>query len=80
MAATVELRPAPSISNKHSAHGVQSCPACGGHVQVDTAEAELARRRVAELESQMELLKEKATAAGMPGSRAPLSRDDADEE
>jgi hypothetical protein len=80
MAATVEFRRAPSIPNKHSAHGVQSCPACGTHVKADTAEVALARGRVAELESQMELLKEKATAAGMSGNHATLSRDDANEE
>jgi hypothetical protein len=65
MAATVEPLPVPPIPNKH-----QSCPACGTSVEVDTAEVELARRRVAELESQMELLKEKATAAGMSDDHA----------
>jgi hypothetical protein len=65
MAAAVELPPpAPSIPTKHIANDTQlhSCPSCG--TAVDMAEVEEARRRIEELEAQMELLKEKATAAG----------------
>jgi hypothetical protein len=65
MAATVELPPpAPSIPTKDIANDTHthSCPACG--ISIDTTEVEEARRRIAELETQMELLKEKATAAG----------------
>jgi hypothetical protein len=64
MAAIVELPPppAPSIPTKHI--GVHSCPACGTSIQLDTGEVEMAQRKIKELEAQMELLKEKATAAG----------------
>jgi Fe2+ or Zn2+ uptake regulation protein len=66
MAATLAFQPpAPSIPSKHHTHGVQSCPACGTTFQPDSSEVEKAQRRVVELEGQMELLKEKATAAGM---------------
>jgi hypothetical protein len=65
MAATVQPPPpAPSIATKHSAHGMQSCPGCGTGIQIDTAEMDMARRKMVELEAQMEILKEKATAAG----------------
>ncbi|EAT82448.2 hypothetical protein SNOG_10113 [Parastagonospora nodorum SN15] len=62
MAATVELPPppAPSIPTKH----VHNCPECGTSIQLDTGEVEMARRKIVELEAQMEFLKEKATAAG----------------
>ena len=65
MAAAVEpLPPAPSIPTKNIANKIQiqSCPTCG--TAMDMAEVEEARRRIVELEAQMELLKEKATAAG----------------
>jgi hypothetical protein len=67
MASTAELPPppAPSIPTKHSAHGTQNCPACGTSIELDKGEVEMARRRVMELEAQVELLKGKATAAGM---------------
>lgn len=67
MAAAVQLPPppAPSIATKHSLHGTQSCPACGTGIQMDIAEVETARRKIVELEAQVEFLKEKATAAGM---------------
>lgn len=66
MAALVEPPPpAPSIGTKHMVHNVQSCPACGTSVSTDTAELQDARRKVRELEEQMERLKEKAAAAGM---------------
>lgn len=63
MAASVELPPppAPSIQTKH----VHNCPECGTSIQLDTGEVEMARRKIVELEAQMEFLKEKATAAGM---------------
>jgi hypothetical protein len=65
MAAPVELPrpPAPSIASKHVAHAAQACPACGTTIEL-TQEAEIARRKIVELEAQMEFLKEKATAAG----------------
>ncbi|KAF2027443.1 hypothetical protein EK21DRAFT_71893 [Setomelanomma holmii] len=68
MAAAVELPPppAPSIYNKHIAHGTHSCPSCGTSVRIDTAEVESARRKIVELEAQMEVWKEKATAAATP--------------
>jgi hypothetical protein len=63
MAATIEALPppAPSISTKHSAY---NCPACGTSIEVDTGEVETARRKIVELEAQMEFFKDKATAAG----------------
>ncbi|KAF1846926.1 uncharacterized protein K460DRAFT_303898 [Cucurbitaria berberidis CBS 394.84] len=64
MAAIVELPPpAPSIPTKHVANTTTNCPSCGTSVQVDIEQIEGARRRIAELEAQMEWLKEKATAA-----------------
>jgi hypothetical protein len=67
MASTAELPPppAPSIPSNHNVHGMHSCPACGTSIELDKGEMEMARRRIMELEAQMELLKEKATAAGM---------------
>jgi hypothetical protein len=65
MAAAVEpLPPAPSTPSKNIANDIhtQSCATCG--TSVDMAEVEEAHRRITELEAQMELLKEKATAAG----------------
>jgi DNA repair exonuclease SbcCD ATPase subunit len=65
MTAAVEpLPPALSTPTKKIANEIhtQSCPTCG--TAIDMPEVEEARRRIAELESQMELLKEKATAAG----------------
>ncbi|KAF1936423.1 hypothetical protein EJ02DRAFT_414016 [Clathrospora elynae] len=62
MAATLELQPpAHSIATKHMANDMHSCPSCGS--SIDMAEVEDARRRIVELEAQMERLKEKATAA-----------------
>ncbi|KAH7083926.1 hypothetical protein FB567DRAFT_94607 [Paraphoma chrysanthemicola] len=64
MAAAVELPPPPAPSiHKQAAHSTQSCPSCGTSVRVDTAEVESARRKIVELEAQMEVWKEKATAA-----------------
>jgi hypothetical protein len=75
MASTAELPPppAPSIPTKHSAHGMHSCPACGTSIEVDKGELDMARRQIIELEAQMELLKEKATAAGMAALHAEAS-------
>jgi hypothetical protein len=56
--------PAPSTPEKHSAHGIHNCPTCGTSIQLDSGEAEMAQRKIVELEAQMEFLKEKATAAG----------------
>ncbi|KAJ4362315.1 hypothetical protein N0V83_010408 [Neocucurbitaria cava] len=64
MAAAVELPPPPpSIHTKHIANNVADCPTCGTSVPFNIEEFESARKRIIELESQMELLKEKATAA-----------------
>ncbi|OAL05281.1 hypothetical protein IQ06DRAFT_210410 [Phaeosphaeriaceae sp. SRC1lsM3a] len=64
MAAAISPPPAPSIPTKHGSHGTQSCPACGTSMELDSREAEAARKKIVELEAQMEFLKEKATAAG----------------
>lgn len=71
MAAIVELPPpAPSIPPKHMAHNATACPQCGTSVQLESRELDDAKRRIEALEAQVELLKEKATAAGMfaPGN------------
>ncbi|KAL5119938.1 hypothetical protein ACEQ8H_002036 [Pleosporales sp. CAS-2024a] len=62
MAAAVAAPPAPFSATQPSTH---SCPACGTNIELDTGEMELARRRIAELEAQMEFLKHKATAAAV---------------
>jgi hypothetical protein len=59
-AAFVGDRPAPSIAAKHMQRG--SCLNCGADLDVN--EAEEAQQRIKQLESQVELLTEKATAAG----------------
>jgi hypothetical protein len=64
MAATVELLPPPAPSIPTKDMGVHSCPACGSSIQSDTGEMEMAQRKIKELEAQMEMFKEKATAAG----------------
>lgn len=68
MAATVEFsQHAQSIGPKSFTPGGASephgCPACG--TSIDLAAAEIATRRIKDLEAQLELLKAKATAAGM---------------
>ncbi|KAH8702740.1 hypothetical protein GQ44DRAFT_732752 [Phaeosphaeriaceae sp. PMI808] len=65
MAAAVQLPPppAPSIAIKYNAHSTQSCPTCGNSVHIDATEIQTAKRKIVELEAQMELLKEKTTAA-----------------
>lgn len=64
MAAAIEIPPAPSIHTKQMATKAHSCPQCGTSLPVER-EVEGAQRRIRELESQVEMLKEKATAAGM---------------
>lgn len=59
-AALLDEPPAPSITAKHMQRA--SCVSCGG--DLDSREAEEAKKRIQELESQVELLTEKATAAG----------------
>ena len=57
--AAVAVPPAPSIpTTKHMC----SCSKCG--IEIPHTAGEEARRRITELEMQVELLKEKATAAG----------------
>jgi DNA repair exonuclease SbcCD ATPase subunit len=67
MAATLEevIAPAPAVSNntKHMASQGHSCPECGNQIPLEE-DLEEAQRRIQELEAQVELLKEKATAAG----------------
>ncbi|KAF1965660.1 hypothetical protein BU23DRAFT_519295 [Bimuria novae-zelandiae CBS 107.79] len=58
-AAIPEGLPAPSIPAKHMQRG--SCPSCGA--DLDMREAEGAQQRIRDLEGQVELLTEKATAA-----------------
>lgn len=60
-AALLDELPAPSITAKRMQSA--SCLSCGA--ELDMREAEEAQKRIRELESQVELLKEKATAAGM---------------
>ncbi|KAL1606422.1 hypothetical protein SLS60_003825 [Paraconiothyrium brasiliense] len=62
MAATLlDEPPAPSITAKRMQGS--SCLSCGA--EMDMSEAEDAQKRIRDLESQVELLTEKATAAGM---------------
>ncbi|KAH7384340.1 hypothetical protein DE146DRAFT_223237 [Phaeosphaeria sp. MPI-PUGE-AT-0046c] len=63
MAAIVSPPPAPSITTKHGVHSTQNCPACGTSIALNSGEAEIASKKIVELEAQMEFLKEKATAA-----------------
>ncbi|KAF2681666.1 hypothetical protein K458DRAFT_489138 [Lentithecium fluviatile CBS 122367] len=63
MAAAVALPPPPpSIPTKYMASKAHSCPSCGSNLATEK-EAEDAHRRIKDLEAQVELLKEKATAA-----------------
>lgn len=73
MAAAVEIPPAPSIHSYASYGGKQlmatsvkghSCPKCGTNLPGEK-EGEVAQKRIKDLEAQVEMLKEKATAAGM---------------
>lgn len=67
MAVTLEeLQPAPDHTKPMDPRA-HSCPRCGTHVP-DENIAE-AQEKIRELEAQVEMLKEKATAAGM--SRRP---------
>lgn len=65
MAAAATLPPpGPSIATKYSmTNKAHSCPNCGSNLPTES-EIEEAQRRIRELEAQVELLKEKATAAG----------------
>lgn len=60
-AALLEHPPTPSLPAKHMQSG--SCPSCGVDWEVQR-EAAAAQRRIQELEAQVEMLTEKATAAG----------------
>lgn len=78
MAAALDaIPPAPSINKMNSYMpaaknmGSRSCPECGVPVKAERA-AEEAQRKIQELEAQAELLKEKATAAGMLTWRTTL--------
>lgn len=91
MAASLDVvEPAPAAATnghtatrntKHMASRGHSCPECGTHVHVpEDRDMEEAQRRIKELEAQVELLKEKATAAGtwISGYHALLSQDKRD--
>ena len=58
------LEPAASTPTTQSASTTHSCPSCGTNVAVDFKGLEEARGTIRELEAQMELLKQKAAAAG----------------
>lgn len=74
MAAAVSLAPpAPIINTKQMAAQPHSCPKCGTAVP-PTLDARKAQQTIAELEAQVELLKEKATAAGMCSVRCDALR------
>jgi len=60
-AAIFDALPAPPIAAKPMQQG--SCPNCGTTLSAEI-EVEEAQRRIHELEAQVEMLKEKATAAG----------------
>jgi Ni,Fe-hydrogenase III large subunit len=69
MAAALDDPPAPSITAKRMQRG--SCLSCGA--DLDMSEAEEAQQRIKQLESQVELLTEKATAAGTLTQRSARS-------
>ena len=58
------VEPAPSTRTVQPASTTRSCPSCGTTVAVETEGAEEAERTIRELQAQMELLREKAAAAG----------------
>lgn len=66
MAAAIEaLPPDPAVNNtKHMPARAHGCPNCGTYVPLDRREED-AQRKIRELEAQVEMLKEKATSAGM---------------
>lgn len=66
MSVEVQLssEPAPATYTAQPASTAYSCPSCGTPVAVDVGDAEEAKRTIKELEGQMELLREKAAAAG----------------
>lgn len=74
MAAAIEVSPPASPQPaKHAANDAhtRSCPSCGH--SLNTSELDEARRKIEELEAQMERLKEKATAAGTRPSMRQIS-------
>jgi acetone carboxylase gamma subunit len=61
-----ETTPASILNNtKQMASSAHSCPECGTQLEFETA-VEDAQRKIRELEAQVEMLKDKATAAGKP--------------
>lgn len=58
------LAPPASTRTPQSTSTTHSCPSCGTSVTVDLKDLEEARGNIRELEAQMELLKQKAAAAG----------------
>ncbi|KAF2873811.1 hypothetical protein BDV95DRAFT_489009 [Massariosphaeria phaeospora] len=58
----VEIPPAPSVHTQKMAGHAHSCPKCGTNVSL-SPEAGDAQRRVRELEAQVQILTDKATAA-----------------
>lgn len=65
------LQPAGSTRPTQSTSTTHSCPSCGTNVIVDLEDLEEARGTIRELEAQMELLKQKAAAAGSIKSSNP---------
>lgn len=68
MAAAVATPGAPSIPTKHMAGKPHSCPNCG--TEVPLQEGGQGQQRIKELEAMVDMLKEKATAAGMLPDRS----------
>ncbi|KAF2126524.1 hypothetical protein P153DRAFT_322501 [Dothidotthia symphoricarpi CBS 119687] len=66
MASSIEEEsppPVPPKPTQHVASEAESCPTCGDSVPSDIHDLEDAKRRIMELEAQVQFLKEKATAA-----------------
>lgn len=58
------LESAPSTRTTQASNATHSCPACGTSITVDTEGAEEAQKIIRELQVQMDMLREKAAAAG----------------
>ncbi len=66
MTSLVQLPTVPTsfTHTTEQASDAHHCPSCGTAVNVDVGDIEEARRVIRDLEAQMQVLKEKATAAG----------------
>ncbi|KAF2705971.1 hypothetical protein K504DRAFT_87505 [Pleomassaria siparia CBS 279.74] len=64
MAVVLAPPPAHTINTKQMPAVAHSCPKCGTDMMIE-GEDEDAKKKIQELEAQVEMLKEKATAAGM---------------